>query len=245
MSAAGCVAADEEAEELLRLAPDPGTLESWISRREQGEPLAWITGRATFCAHELAIDTGLYVPRRQSEELARRAAVFLAARGARAADLCTGVGAIAVHLMHQVPTAKVVAVDTDPLAVECARRNGVQAIVGDCGEPLRAGSFDVVTAVAPYVPTGQLRLLPRDVQTYEPRGALDGGLDGLDVVRQIVVCASRLLRRGAWLLVELGADQDDALRPVLRACGFHLDETWTDESGDLRGLAAQLSGSTT
>jgi release factor glutamine methyltransferase len=245
LSAAGCVAADEEAEELLAAAPDAGALEAWIRRRERGEPLAWITGTMQFCGHTVQVDRGIYVPRVQTEELAWRAGALLAAGGTRAADLCTGAGAIAVHLMAAAPTATVIAVDIDIGAAACARRNGVLAVVADLDEPLRPGSFDVVTAVAPYVPTGELRLLPADVQRYEPRRSLDGGRDGLDVVRRIIDSAARLVRPGGWLLTELGADQDRVLGPTLAACGFEPGDPWFDEDGDLRGLCTQATVSGT
>jgi release factor glutamine methyltransferase len=242
LAAAGCVAAEEEAGELIAAAPDDHTLAGWVRRREQGEPLPWITGRLLFCDHLLRIDPGVYVPRRQSAELARRAAALLASDGGRAADLCTGAGAIARVLMATAPGAAVVGVDIDARAVACARRNGVPAVLGDLAESLRPGVFDVVTAVAPYVPTGELRLLPADVQRYEPRLALDGGDDGLDLVRRIVVAAARLLRPSGWLLTELGADQDRALRPALTAAAFGPVMTWSDQDGGLRGLAAQAVG---
>jgi release factor glutamine methyltransferase len=242
LAAAGCVAAAEEAHELLAAAPDDASLEEWICRRERGEPLAWITGTLRFCGHTVHVDPGVYVPRLQSEELAHRAGALLVGGGGRAADLCTGAGAIAVHLMAEAPTATVVAVDIDLRAVVCARRNGVLALVADLDAPLRAQGFDVVTAVAPYVPTGELRLLPADVQRYEPRRSLDGGNDGLDVVRRIVLSAGRLLRPGGWLLVEVGANQDRALSPTLVASGFDIADVWFDEDGDLRGLAAQATG---
>jgi len=239
---AGCVAADEEAAELLAEAPDDATLESWISRRQQGEPLAWITGRSEFCGHDLRIGPGVFVPRVQSEELARRAAVALAASGGRAADLCTGCGPIAFHLMTQVPGATVVGVDIDMRAVASARHNGIPAVVGDLDGPLLARSFDVVTAIAPYVPTGALRLLPLDVQRYEPRLSLDGGEDGLDIVRRIIAAASRLLVPGGWVFLELGGEQDEAVMSILGAAGFGRVSTWCDDDGDLRGLAAEASG---
>ena len=219
LRAAGCVAAQEEADELLAAAPDDDTLEAWVRRRERGEPLAWITGTVAFCGHRLGIDPGLYVPRPQSEELARRAACLLAGGGC-AVDLCTGAGAVAVHLMAAAPSATVIGVDIDPRAALCARRNGVPALVGDLDRPLRARTFDVVTAVPPYVPAADLRLLPADVQRHEPRLALDGGADGLDVVRRIVVSAARLLRPSGWLLIEVGGDQDKALSSALAAAGF-------------------------
>ena len=243
--AAGCVAADEEAAEFLAAAPDESTLEAWLRRREQGEPPAWITSAHLFCGRTLHIAPGVYVPRFQSEELARRAAALLPDNG-RAVDLCTGAGAVAAHLMAQVPTARVVGIDIDVRAAACARRNGVPAVVADLAAPLRRGEgFDLVTAVAPYVPTGDLRLLPADVQRYEPRLALDGGADGLDLVRRIIAAAARLLRPGGWLVVEVGGDQDETLAPTLDAAGFDPVAPWWDDDGDLRGIAARAGSAVT
>jgi release factor glutamine methyltransferase len=238
--AAGCVAPDEEAGELIAAAHDDNTLEDWIRRREQGEPLPWITGGLRFCGRRLRVEPGVYVPRLQSEDLARRASALLPERGGWAADLCTGAGAVAVHLMAEAQSARVVGVDIDMRAVVCARRNGVAAVLSDLGQCLRSTAFDVVTAVAPYVPTGSLRLLPADVQRYEPRRSLDGGADGLDVVRRTVVSAARLLRPGGWLLTELGGDQDRTLTPTLVGSGFGSARPWFDVEGDLRGIAARL-----
>lgn len=238
LRAAGCIAAEEEARELLAAAPGETVPEEWLRRRERGEPLAWITGSVEFCGGRLHVAPGVYVPRIQSEELARRAARRLPDHG-RAADLCTGAGAIAAHLRAEVPTASVVGIDLDPVAVECAASNGVTAVAGDLDYPLGEDhSFDVVTAVPPYVPTGELHLLPADVQRYEPRAALDGGADGLDVARGVVAAAARLLRPGGWVFIELGGDQDEALAPDLAAAGFGELESWRDEDGDLRGIAA-------
>ena len=276
LAAAGCVAADEEAGEMVAAAPDRATLGAWMRRREAGEPLAWIVGTIEFCGHAVGVDPGVYVPRLQSEELARRGASLLAAaaaaagassdtgavavsagdraggpstpggtvdptsgRAAAAADLCTGAGAIAVHLASAVPAATVVGVDVDPGAVTCAHRNGVLAAVGDLGGPLRSHAFDVVTAVAPYVPTGALPYLPADVVRYEPLRTLDGGADGLCVVRQVVESATRLLRSGGWLLVELGGDEADSLGTEMVGNGWDAVSTWSDGEGDLRGLAAR------
>jgi release factor glutamine methyltransferase len=241
LRAAGCVAAEEEADELLAAAPDGPVLEQWVVRRERGEPLAWITGSLQFCGHRVLVDPGVYVPRIQSEELARRAAALLPADGGRAVDLCTGAGAIAAHLVAAVPTAVVIGTDIDPASVRCARRNGVCGLVADLDEPLCGRMFDIVTAVPPYVPTAGLRYLPVDVQTYEPAPALDGGPDGLHLARRVVASASRLLRDGGWLLVELGGDQDRGLSPTLDGFGFEPAEPWFDEDDDLRGLAARRS----
>jgi release factor glutamine methyltransferase len=241
LAAAGCVAAAEEAIELVAVAPDVATLEAMVARREQGEPLAWITGVTEFCGHQVRIDTGVYIPRRQTEELVHRAVAILASkeRSTWVADLCTGSGAIAVALKASVPGARVVAVDSDLRAVRCAHRNGVSVALGDLGQPLMRGTFEVVTAVAPYVPTADIRFLPRDVQRFEPRHALDGGSDGLDLVRRIVASSAELLRPGGWLLTELGGEQHLVLAPILDAFGFGSIVVWRDEEDDLRGVAAR------
>ena len=239
LARAGCVAAAAEARELQQAAPDPPTLEEWVQRRSAGEPLAWITGATTFCGHRLHVATAVYVPRPHSEELAHRAAAFLPA-GGRALDLCTGTGAIAAHLRASDPTARVVGVDRDPRAAVCAARNGVPTIVGDLADAVAGdATWDVVTAVAPYVPTGALRLLPADVQRFEPRVALDGGRDGLALVGRIVDAAARLLRRGGRVVLELGGEQGDTIAGVLAGAGFDAVEPWWDECDDLRGLAAR------
>lgn len=236
----GCVAAEEEACELVDSALNPQELGDFLNRRSEGEPLAWITGRIQFCGHWLHVAPGVYVPRYESEQLARRAAAALALTGGRAVDLCTGTGAVASVLIRGVPEATVIGVELDRRAAACARRNGVPVIVADLGEPVRSGVCDVVTAIAPYVPTDQLGFLPADVQRYEPRLALDGGEEGLDLLRRVVSAAARLLQRHGYLFIELGGDQDQRLAATLSRAGFEVVETWCDEDGDLRGLAAQL-----
>ena len=109
--------------------------------------------------------------------------------------------------------------------------------VADLAAPVH-GRFDVVTAVPPYVPTDAVRLLPPDVVRHEPRRALDGGADGLVIARRVVDAAAGLLRTGGWLVIELGGDQDAALRPDLEPA-FDVVEPWHDDDGDLRGLAAR------
>lgn len=236
LAAAGCIAPEAEAAELRATTIDHDELARLAERRAAGEPLAWIIRRVRFGDLVLAIDPGVYVPRPQTEELARRAAALLP-DGGLLVDLCAGGGAIAALVLAQVPSARVVGIDLDPIAVACAHRNGVPAVVGDLAGPLRPDlAADVVTAVAPYVPTDALDLLPSDVRDHEPVRALDGGADGLAVVRRIVTAAAGLLRPGGHLVLELGGDQADALAPDLAAAGFAPAEVWHDDEGDPRGL---------
>ena len=189
LAAAGFVAADEEAAELIAAGGgDADVLGSLLDRRLSGEPLAWITGRTRFAGLDVRVDAGVYVPRWQSTELATRAARRLPEDGA-AIDLCTGTGAVAMALVHTRPGARVVATDTDPRAVANARANGVDAHLGDLFAPLGddlRGRTDVVVAVVPYVPTPALRLLPRDTLTFEDAAHYDGGPDGTTLLRRVV-----------------------------------------------------------
>jgi release factor glutamine methyltransferase len=239
---AGCVAAGDEAVELLAAARgDRGVLRELVSRRSAGEPLAWLVGSARFCGWRVSVCPGVYVPRPQTEALAREAIARLPGRGL-AVDLCTGSGAVAVALARARPEARVLATEADPVAAACARDNGVDVRVGDMTAPLPGevqGQVDVVTAVVPYVPTGELRLLPRDVVTFEPRGALDGGADGTDLLQRAVVESAGLLRPGGSLLLELGGREAGLLEPLLAQHGYRDVRLLRDEEGDPRGVACR------
>jgi release factor glutamine methyltransferase len=245
LAEAGCVAPSEEADELIEAArSDEGLLDRLVVRRVSGEPLAWVTGSLRFAGHRIVVHPGVYVPRWQSEPLARRAAELLP-DGGLAADLCTGTGAIAVALARARPTARVLATDVDPGACACARDNGVEVFAGHLASPLPHGDrgrFDVVTAVVPYVPTDQLEYLPRDVREHEPLLALDGGPHGTRVLEQAVWAGAELLRPGGSLLLELGGDQAEELADVLTAAGFAPARLFRDDEGDVRGIEARKLG---
>jgi release factor glutamine methyltransferase len=242
LAAAGCIAAAEEADELIEAAgDDPDELADLVTRRSDGEPLAWLTGGVTFCDRRVAVDPGVYVPRWQTEPLARRAATLLPAAGV-AVDLCSGAGAIAVVLAAARPTARVVATELDDASVACARGNGVEVFAGYLDDPLPRElehGVDVMTAVVPYVPTESLRLLPRDVQAFEPRLALDGGVEGTDLLSEVVRRSPRWLRPGGWLLLELGGEQAGPIGHLLQEYGFEAPDVLGDEEGDPRGICAR------
>jgi release factor glutamine methyltransferase len=233
LEAAGCVAAVEEAGMLReRAGRDDHVLEAMLRRREGGEPVEWIVEWAPFCGLRVCVRAGVYVPRAQTELLARRAATCLPSGGV-AVDLATGSGAIAMVVQAAQPTATVVATELDPVACKCAKANGVDVLRGDLDAPLPeslAGTVDVMTANVPYVPAASLRLLPRDVQQHEPRLALDGGADGLDLVRRVLALAPRWLRpRSGRVLVEIGPDQ---------AREFGDLEVLYDDDGEVRAIVA-------
>ena len=253
LAGAGFVSAPEEAGELLAAAAaeaggvggagDAGLLEELVRRRLTGEPLAWITGSASFCGRRLRVHPGVYVPRRQSEPLARRAAERLPASGA-AIDVCTGSGAIASTLMAMRPCARIVASDLDERAVACATANGVDVYRGDLFAPLPRsleGRVDVVVGVVPYVPTPELALLQRDTLTFESALSYDGGPDGAGILRRVLAGSPRFLRHGGALLLELGGAEADLLADDLARLGYADVTVLADEEGDVRGIEATLS----
>lgn len=241
LTKAGCVAPEEELDDLIGAADgDRKRLEHLVERRMTGEPLAWVIGSTNFLGHRVTVDSGVYVPRWQSEVLVRRAIECLPEDGL-AADLCTGSGAIAVALRLARPRARIVATEIDPSACRCAVSNGVEVFEGDMADPLPKdlyGRFDLVIAVVPYVPTEAFAYLPRDVREHEPSLALDGGPDGTRLLRAAVWASSRLLRTAGTLILELGGDQDDALIDEACLAGFDSFTRIEDEDGDLRGVAA-------
>jgi release factor glutamine methyltransferase len=237
----GFIAAGEESQELLAYAQgDQALLDTAVQRRLTGEPLAWITGRVSFCGLDIHVDPDVYVPRWLTEPLARRAVERLPEHGT-AIDLCTGSGAIAAVLRAHRPHARIVATDVDPRAIACAVANGVEAYLGDLFAPLPAGfegNVDVVVGVVPYVPTAELPLLQRDTFTFERTLSYDGGTDGADILRRVLVDAPRFLKRGGAILLEVGGDQADVLNGELKRLGFVDARVLTDEDGDVRGIEA-------
>jgi release factor glutamine methyltransferase len=238
----GCVAPDAEADALFVAASEGiGPIEELVARRLGGEPLAWITGSVVFWGVRIHVDPGVFVPRPYTQTMAGRAVALVPADGV-AVDLCTGSGAVAAVIGSTHPRAKVVATDIDPVAVACARRNGVSALVGDLDEPLPPslrGLVDLMTAVVPYVPTEELAFLPRDVLANEPRIALDGGPWGTAVLVRTAEAAARWLRPGGSVLLELGGDQAGEVAKALAGVGFSEIRVHRDGDGQDRAIEAR------
>ncbi|HEV7470589.1 MAG TPA: putative protein N(5)-glutamine methyltransferase [Pseudonocardia sp.] len=211
LRAAGCVFAEDEAELLTGAASSPAELAAMVERRVAGLPLEQVVGWAAFCGLRLVVEPGVFVPRRRTEFLAEQA-IALARPGAVTVDLCCGVGAVTAALVAAVERVEVYAADIDPAAVRCARRNvaAERVFEGDLYEPLPAGlrgRVDVLAVNAPYVPTGEIRLMPPEARDHEHHVALDGGPDGLDVQRRVAAAAPQWLAPGGHLLIETSERQ--------------------------------------
>ncbi|MFB4297403.1 putative protein N(5)-glutamine methyltransferase [Actinomadura sp. NTSP31] len=224
LRAAGCVFAEDEAELILSTARTPAEAAAMAERRAAGLPLEHVLGWAAFRGLRIAVEPGVFVPRRRTEFLVGQAARLLPPRPV-VVDLCCGSGALGVALVAGLDAFELHAADVEPAAVRCARRNVVPAgghvHEGDLFDPLPAGlrgRVDVLLANVPYVPTGEVGLLPAEARTHEPRVALDGGADGLDVLRRVTAEAPRWLAPGGRLLFETTERQvADAADAVARS----------------------------
>jgi release factor glutamine methyltransferase len=225
LRAAGCVFAEDEARLLAAEAPSPVALQQLVERRVAGEPLEQVLGWAEFCGLRLAVEPGVFVPRRRTELLVRSAAARCRP-GDLVVDLCCGVGAIMAGLLEHIQPLELYGSELDPTAVSCARRNlGPRATlaVGDLFDPLPdslRGSVNLITANAPYVPTDQIAFMPSEARDHERRAALDGGPDGLELHRRIIAESASWLVSGGWLLIETGRDQADRDRTLMTDSGF-------------------------
>ncbi|WP_432533821.1 putative protein N(5)-glutamine methyltransferase [Kineococcus arenarius] len=230
---AGCVFAEREAALLRAAASAPDDLEALAARRADGEPLEHVLGWAGFSGLRLAVAPGVFVPRHRSELLVALAAPLLAP-GDVLVDLCCGTGALAAALRVRVPGLLVHAADVDPAAVRCARANlpGADVHRGDLFAALPAalrGRVDVVVANVPYVPSDRVAVLPPEAREHEARLALDGGGDGLDVLRRVLAGAATWLRPGGSLLAEVAGEQEAAA--VRAAAGAGLEARAVADEG--------------
>ena len=226
LRAAGCVFAEEEARLLLGEARTPAELSEMVDRRVAGLPLEQILGWAEFCGLRLVVEPGVFVPRRRTELLVEQA-VALARTGATVVDLGCGTGAIGVAVAAGLGRVELHAVDIEPAAVRCARKNvdpvGGSVHEGNLFAPLPSalrGRVDLVVTCPPYVPTDHIRLMPPEARLHEPRTALDGGADGLDLLRRIAEAAPGWLTPGGHLLAETSAAQAPVAADVLAGHGL-------------------------
>ncbi|MFC8067897.1 putative protein N(5)-glutamine methyltransferase [Streptomyces sp. NPDC057293] len=223
---AGCVFAEDEAALLMSAARDAGELAALIDRRVSGLPLELVLGWAEFRGLRVAVAPGVFVPRRRTEFLVDEALAH-APHASVVVDLCCGSGAVGAALAAALDRPEVHAADVDPAAVRCARGNLADAggrvyagdLFGALPETLR-GRVDILAANVPYVPTAEVALLPAEARDHEPLVALDGGADGLDVLRRVAAEAPRWLAPGGCLLVETSEAQAPAAVAAFTRAGM-------------------------
>lgn len=201
-----------------------------FKRRRAGEPIAYLLGEREFFGIPLRVDKRVLIPRPDTERLVEVALERTRARSmlGAALDLCTGSGCVAIAFARARPTWSVAGIDVSPdalaVAGDNAQRTGairnLRLLEGSLFGPVPGQRFDLITANPPYIPTAELAELPLDVRGFEPHLALDGGADGLDLVREIAEQARQHLTPGGLLALEIGADQGPRTTEILREHGY-------------------------
>jgi release factor glutamine methyltransferase len=244
LRAAGCVFAEDEAAILGASAGTPAELDLMVARRAGGEPIEQVVGWAEFAGLRVLVDPGVFVPRRRSEFLVEVALALAGPPGdgvpGVVTDLCCGTGALglAVAAGLRLRGVELYAADLDPAAVACARKNvepaGGRVYAGDLFSALPdslRGRIGVLICNAPYVPTTEIAFMPAEAREHEALMALDGGADGLAILRRVAGDAGAWLAPGGVLLVETSERQASSMAAVMDAAGLAMRVHEDEESG--------------
>jgi release factor glutamine methyltransferase len=224
----------------------PGVLAPLLARRLAREPLALILGSREFWSLNFSVSPDTLIPRQESETLIEAALDAFLGRALRSVlDLGTGTGCLLLAALSEFPSAYGVGVDRTPAAAALARRNAIDLglahravfVCGNWADAL-APRFDLVLCNPPYIPTSEIGALMPEVSRYEPNAALDGGSDGLAAYRLLLPTLPRLLQPGGAAVLELGADQADAVGALARQAGMVVDFR-NDLAGIVRAIVAR------
>ncbi|HLH41519.1 MAG TPA: peptide chain release factor N(5)-glutamine methyltransferase [Bryobacteraceae bacterium] len=213
----------------------------YLHERLRGKPTQYITGRQEFYGREFRVTPDVLIPRPETEQVVE-AALERAEDARTILDIGTGSGAIAVTLALE-RNAGVVATDISEKALAIAAQNAhklgaaVRFVVCDLGSALRSNTFDLIVSNPPYVPEANFADIQREVRDFEPKVALFGGFDGLDVYRRLIPDARRLLRPGGFLIMEIGWSEAEPICAMLNSWA-HV-ESRADLAGIPRVIVAQ------
>ena len=221
-----------------------------VKRRGLREPVALITGKKEFWSISLEVKAGILIPRPETEILVEAVLQEIKENpAAKVLEIGTGSGAVAIALTKENPRAEVLATDKDFAALAVARENAreaniehsVQFLAADLFDTVRLGRhFDVICSNPPYVPTNIIPTLDPDVRDFEPMRALDGGPDGLGVIRRLAAHAGNLLHRPGALMLEFGDGQEEAVRMIFMSAGFEVVVIFRDLSGKPRVIKGKI-----
>ncbi len=236
-----------------QLSPqETDAVREFIKRRGQREPLQHIVGSTSFCGLEIAVNRNVLVPRPETELLAEEGWSFISTISHQppiALDFGTGSGCLAIALAVKCPGAEVFAVDISSEAIEVAKQNAAQHKVGErirfcLGDGFQALAekiqFDLIISNPPYISSAEIETLQPEVRDFDPRGALDGGADGLDFYRRIAIEALPFLKPTGKLMLEFGDGQSDAIQKILEEQKWVVEAVREDYSRRQRILMAKV-----
>jgi release factor glutamine methyltransferase len=232
--------------------PELDSLRKLVQRRGQREPLQHLVGATSFCGLEIAVNRHVLIPRPETELLAEAGWQFLSTSNqqpATALDFGTGSGCIAIAVAAKCPTAHLVALDVSPEALDAAQQNAAKNNVSDRIEfrqgdgiaALKAGEqFDLILSNPPYIASAEIETLQPEVRDHDPRGALDGGADGLDFYRRLAAESGEFLKPHGKIMLEFGEGQAEKIGGIFAAQGWSVEAIREDYTQRQRFLIAHL-----
>ncbi len=223
-----------------------------VDQRRKHVPVGYLTGHKEFMGLDFLVDESTLIPRPDTETLVETAAAVIrslerAPEDLKILDLCSGSGAVGLSLLHEFPEADLVLSDISAEAMAVAEKNAgrlgladrTHCIVGNLFDNINtAHNFDVIVSNPPYIPSQEIRNLPRDIREYEPKKALDGGQDGLDFYRKISDKARQYINDGGWILFEIGSEQGADVAAILKEFNWQDPEVLSDLAGRARVVRA-------
>ncbi len=221
----------------------------FIERRKKREPVAYITGKKEFFSREFLVSQKVMIPRPETETLVERVMDIIALNNIKnMLDIGTGSGVIAITLSLYFPELKICATDISDDALSVARKNAIlhgvesriEFVKSDLFDGLDPGEkFDLIVSNPPYIPSRDIPLLGPEVRDYEPRIAIDGGLDGLDVIRRIARDSHHYIQKGGFLVMEIGEGQEPSVLEILKGCNYIDCMIFKDLSGSERYIVSR------
>ena len=232
-------------------APETDTLRELIKRRGQREPLQHIVGSTSFCGLDMTVNRHALIPRPETEMLAEMGWNFLSTLNSQlstALDFGTGTGCIAIALAVKCPSAQITALDVSPDALALAKANAerhqvasrMEFLLGDGFAALSTPRlFDLIVSNPPYIASAEIATLDPEVRDFDPRGALDGGTDGLDFYRRLAKQAAAFLKLGGKIMVEFGDGQAPEIKSLFESEKWIVEAVQEDYSHRARILVAR------
>jgi len=226
-------------------------LRELVRRRGQREPLQHLIGSTSFCGFEITVNRHVLIPRPETELLAEAGWLFLSTinhQPSTALDFGTGSGCIAIAITAKCPSARIVALDLSAEALAIAQQNAAKNGVaerlefrhGDGFAALKPDErFDLIVSNPPYIPSAEIETLQPEVRDHDPRGALDGGADGLDFYHRLAAEAAPFLKPGGKLMLEFGEGQAAAISAILVERNWQIESVQPDYTKRLRFLIAR------
>lgn len=217
----------------------------FVVRRGKREPLQHILGTEEFCGYDFIVTPDVLIPRHDTEVLIEEALRFMP-NAATILDIGTGTGCLAITLKKKIRNSKVFAVDISEKSLSIAKLNAqrlaadINFLFGSLFEPVEAKTFDLIVSNPPYIPTADIETLEPEVRDYDPKIALDGGIDGLEIYAKLIPEALKHLNTGGWCLVEIGIGQSDAVTNIFyKSAGYGETVSAVDRGGVVRVVGAK------